>query len=79
MRRFTRKELALCNGEAGAPAYIAYKGNVYDVSRSFLWQGGKHFGIHKTGTDLSSSLGQAPHGEDMLERCPIIGELAEPS
>ena len=76
MRRFTRKELAICIGEAGVPAYLAHKGYVYDVSRTFLWQGGKHFGIHKAGTDLTSSMDQAPHGEDMLERCPIIGELA---
>ncbi|OIP35138.1 MAG: cytochrome B5 [Deltaproteobacteria bacterium CG2_30_66_27] len=77
MRRFTRKELVLCNGEASASVYIGYKGYVYDVSRSFLWQGGKHFWIHNAGADLTRSMGQAPHGEDMLERCPIIGELAD--
>jgi len=77
MRRFTREELARCNGEASAPAFLAYKGKVYDVSRNFLWQGGKHFVIHQAGTDLTGSLEQAPHGEDMLERCPVIGKLAD--
>ena len=67
------------NGRGGESRIIvrAYKGYVYDVSRSFLWQGGKHFWIHNAGADLTRSMGQAPHGEDMLERCPIIGELAD--
>lgn len=77
MRRFTREELARCNGEAGAPAFLAYKGKVYGVSGNFLWQGGKHFVIHRGGTDLTGRPEQAPHGEEMLERCPVNGELAE--
>ena len=77
MRRFNRKELARCNGEAGASAFIAYKGNVYDVSRNFLWQGGRHFRIHTPGSDLTHCLDSAPHGEEMLGSCPIIGEFPE--
>jgi predicted heme/steroid binding protein len=38
----TREELANCNGTHGAPTYVAFEGTVYDVSRSFLWQGGSH-------------------------------------
>ncbi|MGA7105352.1 MAG: cytochrome b5 domain-containing protein [Candidatus Deferrimicrobiaceae bacterium] len=77
MRRFTREELARANGEAGAPAFIASKGKVYDVSGMFLWKGGKHFVVHMADTDLTGGLEQASHGENMLKRCPIIGELAE--
>jgi len=77
MRRFNEKELARCNGEAGASAFIAYKGNVYDVSRNFLWKGGRHFRIHTAGSDLTHCLDLAPHGEEMLERCPVIGEFPE--
>jgi len=38
MKEFTEEELAQCNGRNGNPAYIAYKGKVYDVSASFLWK-----------------------------------------
>jgi predicted heme/steroid binding protein len=73
MRRFTKEELARYNGKDGTPAYIAYKGKVYDVSQSFLWQGGRHLVLHAAGADLTSSLDQAPHSADLLERVRFIG------
>ena len=76
-RRFTQRELARCNGKNGAPAFIAYMGMVYDVSRSFLWQNGRHQALHPAGTDLTSSLIRAPHDADLLRRFPIVGELTE--
>jgi predicted heme/steroid binding protein len=48
---------------------------VYDVSQSFLWQGGRHLVLHTAGADLTSSLDQAPHGADLLERVRFIGIL----
>lgn len=36
MKKFTREELAQYDGKNGNPAYVAYKGKVYDVSVSFL-------------------------------------------
>jgi predicted heme/steroid binding protein len=75
VRRFTKKELAQYNGKDGAPAFIAYEGKVYDVSRSFLWQDGRHQVLHIAGVDLTASLDQAPHGADLLERFPVIGML----
>jgi len=77
MRVFTKEELRQYNGRNGAPAFIACRGRVYDVSDSFLWQNGRHQVIHAAGADLTSSLDQAPHGEDLLERFPIIGVLKE--
>ena len=77
MRRFTEEELARYNGNGGAPAYIAYKGNVYDVTRSFLWQRGRHQVLHTAGQDLTGSLDQAPHGEDLLDRVPLVGVLGK--
>ena len=76
-RKFTKTELARYNGINGAPAYIAYKSQVYDVSRSFLWQKGKHQVLHDAGTDLTDNLTEAPHGEDLLKRFPIVGTLSE--
>jgi len=60
MRRLTKKELAQYNGKDGTPAFIAYEGKVYDVSRSFLWQNGQHQILHMSGVNLTADLDQAP-------------------
>ena len=76
-RRFTREELARYSGQENTPAFVAYKGKVYDVSRSFLWQHGRHQVVHLAGNDLTNDLAQAPHGADLLERFPVVGTLVE--
>lgn len=75
MRAFTREELRRCNGKDGRPACVAYRGTVYDVSHSFLWRRGRHQVLHQAGEDLTGALDMAPHGEDLLERVPVIGVL----
>jgi len=77
MKIFSRAELARYNGKSGAPAYIAYKEKVYDVSASFIWRNGRHQVVHNAGEDLTDGLEQAPHGVEMLERLPVIGILRE--
>jgi predicted heme/steroid binding protein len=77
MRRYTRAELARADGKEGRPAWIAYRGKVYDVSASFLWKGGRHMATHEAGRDLTAALVQAPHGGNLLERVPVIGSLEE--
>ena len=77
MKMFSKEELARYNGKNGAPAYIAYKGKVYDLSASFIWRNGRHQVLHNAGEDLTDSLEQAPHGVEMLERFPVIGTLHE--
>ena len=74
-RKFTLKELAEYDGKGGKPAYIAYKGKVYDVSASSLWLDGDHFGAHQAGKDLTEGLEVAPHGEEVLERAKLVGVL----
>jgi predicted heme/steroid binding protein len=76
MRVFTREELKKYDGRDGV-SYVAYKGKVYDVSNSFQWQKGVHQIVHRAGRELTDALKQAPHGVDMLERFPIVGELVE--
>jgi len=73
MKEFTKKELAVYNGENGKPAYVAYKAKVYDVSSSFLWKDGNHQVLHSAGVDLTLALEKAPHGEGVLERFPVVG------
>jgi predicted heme/steroid binding protein len=75
--KFTREELRKYDGSNGV-AYIAFRGKVYDVSRSFQWKRGVHQIIHHAGYDLTKAFEQAPHGSDMLERFPIVGELLDP-
>ncbi|RTZ61356.1 MAG: cytochrome B5 [Gammaproteobacteria bacterium] len=77
MIRLTREELKQYDGTNGKPAYIAYKGKIYDVSESPLWHNGWHWGEHKAGEDLTEDLKFAPHGEEMLENVPIVGELID--
>jgi len=61
MKQFTREELATFNGKDGSPAYVAYKGVVYDVTDSAMWGDGDHEGMHFAGADLTSEHEDAPH------------------
>ena len=74
-RKFTLEELAKFNGRNGNPAYIAFKGKVYDVSESDLWSGGEHMGLHQAGKDITEELELAPHMEEVLERVKLVGTL----
>lgn len=75
LRKFTLEELKEYDGKQGRPAYIAYKGKVYDVTDSYLWIDGDHQGEHQAGKDLTNEIKTAPHGEEALERVKIIGLL----
>ena len=77
MKTFNKEELAACDGKNNAPAYVAYKGKVYDVSSSFLWKNGNHQVFHAAGQDLTASLEQAPHGADLLEKFPVVGTFCK--
>ncbi|MFH0809732.1 MAG: cytochrome b5 domain-containing protein [Pseudomonadota bacterium] len=77
MKRFTREELARYNGKGGAPSYIAYQNKVYDMTDSPMWPEGDHQGSHGAGEDLTDALLDAPHGDEVLEDFPLVGELAD--
>jgi len=74
-RKFTLEELKQYDGKGGRPAYIAYKGKVYDVTESYLWTNGDHQGQHEAGKDLTEEIALAPHGEEMLQNVKLIGVL----
>jgi len=76
-RKISLEELAKNNGQNGNPAYIAYKGKVYDVSDSSFWLGGDHLGSHQAGSDLTEEIDLAPHGPENLERVKLVGELSQ--
>lgn len=79
LRKFTVEELKQYHGRDGKPAYMAYKGKVYDITESFLWINGDHQGQHEAGRDLTSEMANAPHGEEMLERVKLVGVLVSGS
>ena len=71
----TYQELQKFNGRNGNPAYISFKGVVYDVSGSDLWKTGRHQNMHDAGDDLTDTINRAPHGESVLEKYPVVGKL----
>jgi len=73
---FSKEELEKYDGSNGL-AYVAYGGKVYDVSQSFHWKRGIHQVVHQAGCDLTGALNEAPHGPDMLDRFPIVGEFVD--
>ncbi len=75
MRYYTLNDLKKYNGKNGKPAYIAYKGKIYDVSSSFLWKNGEHQALHNAGKDLTEALKEAPHGEEFIKKFPVVGYL----
>lgn len=77
MRQFSEKELRKYNGQDGNPAYIAYKGQVYDVTSSKLWKNGSHFKKHFAGYDLTEEISKAPHSEEVFENYTPIGTFIE--
>ncbi len=73
-RVISQEELRRHDGVRG-PAWFAYKGYVYDVSKSFQWIQGKHQDDHLAGIDLTSQLSGAPHGEEQIMKFPKVGKL----
>lgn len=74
-RKLTLEELKKYDGKEGRPAYIAYKGKVYDVTDNYVWIDGDHQGEHTAGKDLTEEMSRAPHGEDNLQRVKVVGTL----
>ncbi len=69
------EELSHFDGTDKRPAYITYKGNIYDVTLSKLWKNGTHLLKHSAGRDLTGSLEAAPHGEEEVLAMPKVGRL----
>jgi predicted heme/steroid binding protein len=75
-KEFTSEELAEYNGKNGK-MYVAYQGQVYDVSNSYLWEDGVHQGLHNAGQDLTADMDEAPHGPEMFKDYPVVGTLKQ--
>lgn len=71
----TLEELSRYNGKNGAKAYVAYKGLVYDLTDSDMWEEGEHQGAHEAGVDLTEAMGDAPHADDVLKSFKVVAKL----
>ncbi len=76
-REFTLDELHNYDGKEQRPAYVAYKGKVYDLTSSRLWKDGSHARKHLAGHDLTDAIKIAPHGEEQILKMPEVGRLVE--
>jgi len=74
-KELTLEELHGFDGKEGRPAYIAFKGNVYDVTNSRLWKEGSHARKHLAGNDLTDALSMAPHNEEKVVAMRQVGKL----
>jgi len=74
MKEFTAEELKQYDGREGRPAYVAYKGLVYDVTESAMWPDGDHEGWHRAGADLTAEHDDAPHDVHVVD-FPEVGKL----
>ncbi len=70
----TKGSLALYNGTDKDQIWIAYKGLVYDVTKSKLWKNGKHY-EHWAGQDLTDELKDAPHAEWVFDKFDAVARL----
>jgi 2-oxoglutarate ferredoxin oxidoreductase subunit beta len=75
LKSFTLEELQRFDSTGGRPIYIAYKGKIYDLSSSPLFQGEKRMRCHIAGKDLTKDIDVAPHGEDLVFKFPAVGRL----
>lgn len=73
----TKEQLKEFNGKNGKPAYIGYKGKVYDISKSDFWPNGEHMGRFQAGEDLTDSIDMSPHGEKNIFRFEAVDVLED--
>jgi predicted heme/steroid binding protein len=71
---YTRSQLALRNGQDRPEIWVAFKGIIYDVTKSRLWRNGKHY-QHWAGQDLTPELKDAPHTQTVFDKFDVIGKL----
>lgn len=78
MKEFTLEELAEYDGSnENGTIYVAYQGQVYDVSSdSKLWRNGDHEGC-PAGIDVTGMIEETPHGAEIMSKYPVVGTLKE--
>lgn len=76
-KKFNEESLAEFDGtDPDKPAYIAYKGKVYDVTGNPLFVDGLHF-EHTAGMDLTEDMEEAPHSDEVMGELTVVGEFSQ--
>ena len=70
MKEYTLEELAEYNGKNGK-MYIAYQGQVYDVSNSYLWEDGSIRDFMMQARILPKTWMRHPMGLKRLKTIPL--------
>lgn len=71
---YSKRQLALRNGQDKDEIWCAFQGLIYDVTKSRLWRNGKHY-EHWAGQDLTEELKDAPHNENVFDKFKVVGRL----
>lgn len=71
---YTKSQLALRNGIDREEIWCAFEGRIYELNKSRMWRGGKHY-EHWAGQDLTSEMSDAPHNENVFDKFKIVGLL----
>ncbi|MBI5562391.1 MAG: cytochrome B5 [Deltaproteobacteria bacterium] len=75
MKTFNEEELKKHDGSSPElPIYFAYKGKVYEVTKSPLFIEGMHF-EHFAGCDLTDYMADAPHDDEVMAELTVVGEF----
>jgi predicted heme/steroid binding protein len=74
-KTFTLNDLKKYTGKNGTLAYVAVNGKVYDVTHAKRWRNGQHVQGISAGMDLTSAIGESPHGTSVLKDLPVVGIL----
>ena len=75
-KSISSSELSSANGIDGNPCYVVVDDVVYSISGFALWVDGLHSpsgGKARCGKDLSSVIGQSPHGKSKLNLLQQVG------
>jgi predicted heme/steroid binding protein len=78
LKTFTTVELTKFNGKNSELCYIGYKTKIYDINDSRLWDNGVHIPASssvKCGQDNTQFMKNAPHGEEVLKKFKVVGNL----
>lgn len=75
---YSLAQLALRNGTDRDEIWCAFRGRIYDVTKSRLWRNGKHY-EHWAGQDLTPEFADAPHTEFVFDKFKVVGLLKEKS
>jgi predicted heme/steroid binding protein len=71
---YTIQQLALRNGQDREEIWVAYQGEIYDVTKSRMWRDGKHY-EHWAGQDLTGEFKDAPHNTHVFDKFRKIGRI----